>query len=116
MSDPNKLAQFTMTDRKFLIQDVEFWAASVDTMLQFYRECSALESVEDRAAKAVACARLAGLGAAMLAHFESGVDTLIDTTSPNADLEACEEAGGRIFEMCEDHSRKLEMRARKDVS
>lgn len=104
-----------MTDPKFLIQDAEFWSATVDAMLRFYRETN-LNSVEDKAAKAVACARLAGLGAAMLAHFESGVDSLIETTVPSADLEACEEAGSSVYEHCERHTRTLEERSGKGLN
>lgn len=112
---PNKLAQFTMSDRRFILQDVEFWAAKFDALMQFYKE-STLNSPEDIEAKAIACSRLAGLGYAMTEHFSAGVDSLINTTVDSPAVLACEEIGSSVFLDCEKHTRAVEERARKAVN
>ncbi len=109
------LSQFYVTDRKLLIQDVEFWASTTDALLQFYKETMTL-SADDLGVKAIACARMAGLGAAMVEHFSAGIDALIDTSKENADLEACEETGVRIYEMCDHHTKRLEAQASVQVN
>ncbi len=111
----NILYQFTSNDKGLLVQDVEFWASSLDAMLQFYKVTKS-ESVEDKALRSIACARLAGLAQAMVEHFSAGVDTCIDTTHDSADLAACEAASVRIYEMSEKHTQRLEMLARRMVN
>jgi hypothetical protein len=110
-----KFKQFTMTDRKFLIQDVEYWASSLDAMLQFYKECD-VETEGGRIAKAIACGRLAGLGLAMTEHFSAGVESLIDTEHENDDLTATEDAGVRIYDMSETHTKRLEALAERNMN
>lgn len=113
---PNRLQQFLMTDKKFLIQDLEFWASTMDAFLQFYKE-TLVTSEDDRAVKAIAAARLAGLGEAMSLHFSSCIDSCIDTTVDSSpDLDACLDASERVFRMCEGHTLTLEERAKKTLN
>lgn len=111
------LKQFTVSDRKLLIQDVEFWASAVDTALQFYKETS-LNSEEDKAAKAVACARLAGLGLAMVQHFQTGVQSLISDVNNDEDPDtiACQDAGERMVELSLRHAATLEDRSKASIN
>lgn len=109
---PNKLQQFLMTDKRFKLQDVEFWASTMDAFLQFYKE-TAIDSEDDKASKAIAAARLAGLGEAMSQHFSACIDTCIDTTVEGPDLQACVAASERVYNMCERHTMLMEDRAIK---
>lgn len=116
------LTQFTTTDRKVLIRDVEFWASSLDALLQFYKETSVVTN-EDKAAKAVACSRLAGLGYAMAEHFELAVNNVLlgqeginwgdPEASTNPHVIACVETGERIYLGGEKHRKTLEDSVRK---
>ncbi len=109
---PDVLHLFSSSDRKVLIQDSEFWAATFDGMMSFYKE-SSVGNDEELAAKAVACSRLAGLGIALTEHFSIGVSSVIDVSIPNADTEACEEAATSVYGSCEAHTKRLETRVRK---
>lgn len=105
-----------MTDKKFLIQDVEYWSATFDALIRFYRETS-VETEEDRSTKAVAAARLAGFAEAMSLHFSACVDTCVDTTlETSPDIDACIAAGERIYNGCELHTQALEDRAVKELN
>ncbi len=105
---PPKFRQFTSTDKKLLIRDVEFWASSLDALLQFYKETK-VESVEDKEAKAIACARLSGLGYAMAEHFECAIENLINTEAEGTpELDAVEAAAERLYKSGETHRNRLE--------
>ncbi len=110
-----KLTQFCSVDRKLIIQDIEFWKSSLDALLRFYDE-SGVDSDESKAAKAVACGRLAGFGQAMSEHFSAGVEAVIDVEKETPELEATEAAGVGVYEMCDHHTKRLETLARAQLN
>jgi len=108
--------QFTSTDKKLITQDVAYWASAMDVYLQFYAETS-IATHDDKAAKAIACARLQGLALAMIEHFGNGVHAMIDTSIKDSpDIEAAEATGTAAFEQAELHWNRLESLATQSIN
>ena len=79
---------------------VEFWASSVDAMLQFWLE-ALIGSGNSTHAKAIACARLAQLAMCMHNFFAAGAQYLCD--GDETTTEAARTAAKSVHAMCNKH-------------
>ncbi len=104
------LRQFTLTDKVLLHQDALFWLTTLDTYLQLYKH-SSVETETGRENKALICARLAGLGMAIAAHFGTGVESLADLNDP-----VMEDAGVDTYNRLTPHTDRMEAAAKKGLS
>lgn len=105
-----KHKHFTASNKSRSQDDARYWESAVKALLELYKTTDCRDEA-NKEQKALAMAKLAGIGLAMYQHFTNGVDSLDSTEN-----HACLTVGVTTYELGMKHGQRLEETFKKEQS